>query len=359
MSYKTNLKGKIKPKGEGMKKEAYYEDSSYSENSVNYAEDEGLDNGMFEDILESLDLNEEEGVITDVFETGSFSENDFSEQDVEDLTLQQALESLSEGDSSLGDLAEELKETEEEVEELLEEHGDSKISDLIPGANISIKEVGGEEEAKETDYANDGDLSKFMEYIASEYPSNIPTHDGRTTVGCEKAISFLDRLNSQISRAVQDDVESHLDLERLEGIRGSIMRDVITLKDHLNNLKKKIKEQHLKKATKTAPLWVNADGEKVVLTKEAAIPNNLVIAITPFERAISGMMINAHVSAGKPMAEVYEALKEKYDLTDREELAILQICMDSGFPLFKDRGAASGKDKKDSLSVDFLKNYFA
>lgn len=356
MSHKTNLKRKIKQKGEDMKKQAYYEDSSYSENSVNYAEDEDLGQGMFEDVLESLDLNEEEGVITDVFETGSFSENDFSEEDVGDMTLQQALEGLSEGGESLGDLAEELKETEEEVEELIEEHGDVKISDLIPGANVSAKEVSGEEEEKETDYANDGDLSKFMDYIATEYPANIPSHDGRTTVGCEKAISFLDRLNSQISRAVQDDVDSVLDLEKLEEIRGSIMRDVITLKDHLNNLKKKIKEQHSKKA---APLWVGADGKGVDLTKEAAIPNNVVIAVTPFERAISGMMINAHVSAGKPMDEVYEALKEKYDLTDREELSILQICMDSGFPLFKDRGTISGKDEKDSLSVDFLKNYFA
>ena len=82
MSHKTNLKGKIKQKGEDMKKQAYYEDSSYSENSVNYAEDEDLGQGMFEDVLESLDLNEEEGIITDVFETGSFSENDFSEEDI-------------------------------------------------------------------------------------------------------------------------------------------------------------------------------------------------------------------------------------------------------------------------------------
>jgi len=360
MSKKTiTLKGKIKYKGEDMKKEAYYEDSSYSENSVNYAEDEEFAQGMFGDILENLDSSEEEGVIADVFETGSFSENDFSEEEVEDMTLQQALESLTDKEDGIGDLAEELEEVGEDLDELLEEHGDVKLSDLIPGSNVSVKEVNGEEEEKETDYANDGDLSKFMDYITSEYPSKIPAHDGRTTVGCEKAISFLDRLNSQISRAVQDDVESVLDLEKLEDIRSSIMRDVITLKDHLNSLKKKLKDQHSKKASDKPPMWVASSGEKVELTKEAAIPNNMVISVTPFERAISGMMINAHVSAGKPMAEVYDALKKKYELTDREELAILQICMDSGFPLFKDRGTISGKDEKDSLSVDFLKNYFA
>ena len=46
--------------------------------------------------------------------------------------------------------------------------------------------------------------------------------------------------------------------------------------------------------------------------------------------------------------------KREYDLTDREELAILQICMDR-FPLFKDRGTISGKDEKDSLRQIFLK----
>lgn len=360
MSKKTIiLKGKIKYKGEDMKKEAYYEDSSYSENSVNYAEDEELEHGMFEDVLESLDLNDEEGTITDVFETGGFSENDFSEEEIGDMTLQEALEGLTDEDDGVSSLAEELEEAGEDLEELVEEHGDVKLSDLIPGSNVSMKEVNGEEEEKETDYVNDGDLSKFMEYITSEYPSKIPPHDGRTTVGCEKAISFLDKLNSQISRAVQEDVESLLDLEKLEEIRGSIVRDVITLKDHLNSLKKKLKDQHSKKASNKPPMWVDSFGKKVELTKEAATPSNVVISITPFERAISGMMINAHVSAGKPMAEVYEALKEKYDLTDREELAILQICMDSGFPLFKDRGTVSGKDDKNSLSIDFLKNYFA
>lgn len=360
MSKKTiTLKGKIKYKGEGMKKEAYYEDSSYSENSVNYAEDEEVGQGIFEDILESLDSNDEEGVIADVFETGSFSENDFSEEDVGDMTLQQALESLTDEEDGIADLAEELEEVGEDLEELVEEHGDVKLKNLIPGSNVSAEDLEDKEEEVETDYANDGDLTKFMDYIQGEYPANIPTHDGRSPAGCMHAISYLDGLNSEISKAIKSDADRVLDLVSLDEIRSNIMRDIITLKDHLKRLDKKLKDQHSKKADHEAPLWAAANGEKVELTKEAAIPNNLVIAVTPFERAISGMMINAHVSAGKPMDEVYEALKKKYELTDREELAILQICMDSGFPLFKDRGTVSGKDEKDSLSVDFLKNYFA
>lgn len=360
---KKYLKTKNTKMGEEMKKEAYYEDSAYVEDfamdSISYAEDKDDELSVLEKAMEEFGSGEE-GVVGDVFSTGDFSEGDFAEEEYKDMTLQEALEGLSEGDESLGELADELKELDQDVDELLEEHGDTKLSDLIPGSSLSSKDLDGEKEEKETDYANDGDLTKFMDYISGEYPANIPAHDGRTTTGCEKAIVFLDRLNSQISRAIKDDADSILDLEKLEEIRGHIMRDVITLKDHLNNLKKKIKEEHSKKAFSESPKWVNGSGDSVDIVKEATTPHNRgsVITITPFQRAITGMMINAHVSAGKPMDEVYQALKEKYDITDREELEIIQICMDSGFPFFKDRGTV-GEKEEDKLSVDFMKNYLA
>lgn len=360
---KKYLRIKNTKMGEKMKKEAYYESSAYAENfamdSISYAEDKGDELSVLEKAIEEFGSGEE-GVVGDVFPTGDFSESDFDEEEYKDMTLQEALEGLSEGDESLGDLAEELEELDKDVEELLDEHGDKPLSDLIPGSSLSAGELDGEVEEKETDYANDGDLTKFMDYISGEYPAKIPMHDGRTTTGCEKAIVFLDRLNSQISRAIKDDVESVLDLEKLEEIRGHIMRDVITLKDHLNNLKRKIKEEHSKKASTDAPMWINSEGKSVDIVKEATTPHSrgMVITITPFQRAITGMMINAHVSAGKPMDEVYQALKEKYDITDREELEIIQICMDSGFPFFKDRGTI-GEDKDEKISVDFMKNYLS
>ena len=63
---------------------------------------------------------------------------------------------------------------------------------------------------------NDRDLSKFMEHVEGQYPGNIPRHDGTSTVGCERAISFLDRLNGDISRAIREDHDSVLVLAKLE-----------------------------------------------------------------------------------------------------------------------------------------------
>ena len=84
--------------------------------------------------------------------------------------------------------------------------------------------------------------------------------------------------------------------------------------------------------------------------------------MTPFERAISGILINSVVSAGHPFEDVYDFLKEKYSLTDREELAILQLVMDHGMPIFKDRGTIGKTPEKgketESHGIDFIKNYF-
>ena len=48
-------------------------------------------------------------------------------------------------------------------------------------------------------------------------------------------------------------------------------------------------------------------------------------------------MINGKVSGGRNMEELYAEAKKKYSLNDREELEILAILADFGYPIFKDR----------------------
>jgi len=291
--------------------------------------------------------------------------------DLEDVSLKDVLEPFAEGDESFGEMAGELEDLDEVVTEFIEEHGDLKLGDLVPGADISSDDLDNDKEEVETDYANDGDLSKFMDYVQEQYPGNIPQHDGRTTVGCERATSFLDRLNSEISKAIREDHDNVLDVQALESVRVNIMRDILLLKSHLGKLKKRLKDEHGKQAEASkVPSWVSPAGDAVEfedLKKEASTPRNIVIAVSPFERAISGIMINAHVSGGHPIEEVYDFLSNKYSIDDREELAIMQLCMDSGFHIFKDRGTFSpnsckdeeGRAKEGKVGVDFMRNYFA
>lgn len=73
------------------------------------------------------------------------------------------------------------------------------------------------------------------------------------------------------------------------------------------------------------------------LTKEAGTAK-LTLVMTPFERAITGAIVNSFVSQGKNPEETYAALKKKYKFTDRDELSIQQVLADMGYPMLKDRG---------------------
>lgn len=308
---------------------------------------------------------EPEGLVGAIMEMG-----DDLGSDISDKTIKEVLEPMAEGEDSFGDLAEELKNLDGDVTELIEDHGDVVLGDLLPGADVRPEDLEDDVEDEETDYANDGDLTKFMDYITEQYPAQIPQHDGRTTLGCERALSFLDKKNNEISRAIREDSDNTLDIQALEDIRISIVRDVLVLKEHLNKLNRKVKEDNSKKASaKLPPAWIAPSGKSVEsddLVKEAGTPSNIVITVTAFERAISGIMINAHVSGGHPMEDVYDFLSKKYDLDEREELSIMQIIVDSGFHVFKDRGSYSQKagekevEKEDGKQgVDFMRNYFA
>lgn len=242
--------------------------------------------------------------------------------------------------------------------------GSGSISRL-PGATDYVDDSEEEEEEpeepKQTDWENDRDVRHFMAYILKQYPGGIPPHDGTSTLGCEKAILFLTKLNKEISEALRSDPEdrdevaddgteapgSPLDIGALENIRVNIIRDIVTLKEHVKKLNKKHKR--LKKRS-------DEEGDEIV--KEATTARAQMV-MTPFERAITGIIINSVVSAGKPLEQVYDFLKKKYAFTAREELSLQQLLMDMGQPIFKDRGTIGETDQDEQgQGLDFIKNYF-
>lgn len=312
---------------------------------------------------EAQDFSEEVPVLEDY---GDDFGDDSQGMDV--ITVEEAFSPMIEGDESFGELGKHLIEMDKDMTQFVEEHGDEDIS-IIPGSEAKESDFEEEEEEDDGDYVNDGNIKKFLDYINEMYPSKIPKHDGSTTLGCERAKSWLERLDKEISTVIRKDQDGVLDINSLEKIRTNIMSDVAKLAKHINVLKNRFKEDSKKKASldeNGVPSWTNASGNQVEyseLKKEAATPNKMFISVSPFERAISGIMINAHVSAGHSMEEVYEYLSKKYAINPREELAIMQICMDSGFHIFKDRGTYSGlekeSDKNTNHGVDFIKNYFA
>ena len=96
------------------------------------------------------------------------------------------------------------------------------------------------------------------------------------------------------------------------------------------------------------------------LTKEAGTPK-LTLIMTPFERAVTGAIINGFVSHGKNPEEVYAHFKEKYKFSDRDELSIQQVLADMGYPMLKDRGhiGDSSEQLNKGKGIEFATQYNA
>ena len=91
----------------------------------------------------------------------------------------------------------------------------------IPGTKRKSDEF--EEEEKEKDWVNDSDVSQFMGWLGDAYPTGIPEHDGTSITGCERASNYLDRVNSQISKALKIDTEDVLDPGTIAGVRVQLL----------------------------------------------------------------------------------------------------------------------------------------
>jgi len=263
---------------------------------------------------------------------------------------------------------------EPQMDNISDGHYVVETRETIPGSEAFVDDLDHEmsqpeEPPKKKTWQEDRSVENFMDYVKDSYPSKIPKHDGNSMVGAERAIKWLTNFGKEISEAVRKDDSGVLDDSILEEMRVSVMKDILLLKEHVKKLDKAFKGKLKKKAGLDGDIMKYAEEIEIAYNHEingeirkiAAHPK-IQLVVSPFERAISGIIINSVVSGGKPLEEVYDFLKEKYELTDREELAVMQVIMDSGYPIFKDRGTFSSKKGKDSgkmHGIEFIKNYFS
>lgn len=277
------------------------------------------------------------------------------------------------------------------------------LEDIVPGSDVVIVVPDEEEvskvveDARERDWESDGDHSKFIKYVRHRL-DNIPRHTGQTTIGCERAIAYLKRLDREISRAIQGDDDNVIDEEEAEKIRDTIMEFVDKLEDAHDKLvsKKKIKKKSSVRVGNQVIARINdgndikyyisvddGDGEELLpvtlaeptdeqvqifalgeetndqLVKEAGSAK-IFLFEDPFLHAITRLLINSHVSAGRDIEKVYAGLKNKYGFTPREELSIQELLLQKGFPMFKDLGRlGEDQDPTSPDGVDFGTTYHA
>jgi hypothetical protein len=258
-----------------------------------------------------------------------------------------------------------------------------EVGEYVPGSNTLLvsedEEEKEEQEAKDKDWEHDQDHSKFLPHFDGKI-KNIPRHSGQTVLGCERAIAFLKSLLTELSKALRGDLEGKIDEQAAEDRYKDTQNMIERLEHQIKKLKgnhkgaeldlRLVSEGHCATCNSVAPMWHDTIDEKVVclrcdagqkeqLEKSAATPK-INVYVSAFERAVVGTLLNSSVSAGRNIEDVYDKLKNKYNFTPREELAIQQLIADYGYPMFKDRGRLNeNSDPSDGNGVDFSTNYYA
>lgn len=251
----------------------------------------------------------------------------------------------------------------------------------VPGSDALFRERDDEPEEEEPKtWKEHGEHSKFIDHVKDQM-KNIPRHSGETVSGCERAKAFLKSLDSEISKAMRSDLKGVIDESEIDKLRSSVDDMMDRLEKQIKKLKasgktadmnvRLVSEATCQKCASVAPVWHDTENNKLVclhceaetkregLEKTATTPV-LNVYMTPFERAVVGIMVNSKVSAGRNIEETYDKLKNKYNFTPREELAIQQLVADYGYPVYKDRGLLNEPhDPASGDGIDFMTNYYS
>ena len=192
--------------------------------------------------------------------------------------------------------------------------------------------VGNVTEVAEDGWRNTKDVKQFTQFLLDEINRIGNPNAWRTKTEKERGLAQLKKLDHYVSQALREDYDSYLDLKSIDNVRNTIEKNIDDTEyamDGMTHMKRERKKMRRRRG----------EDEGVDLVKEAQTPhfNGMQIHISAFERAIVGALMNGRASGGRDIEELYTEAKSRYNINDREELAIFQILTDMGLPTFKDR----------------------
>lgn len=241
--------------------------------------------------------------------------------------------------------------------------------EVLPGSDMSVHHD--DEPEEETNWETHGDHSKFIEYLASKMES-IPKHKGQTTVGIERAVAYLKRIDAEISKAIRSDEKNIIDEEEAEDIRNKIYDYVARLEEALDNLaSKKVRRKTANFKMSSAvyarigpdgdPAYyirAEAEGQESLLPvtieepsdlqvqaymewesgefKKEASSARIVLMADPFLHEITNIIIRSHITYGRNIETVYRDLSKKYAFTNRDHLSIHSLLREKGLLIDRD-----------------------
>lgn len=199
----------------------------------------------------------------------------------------------------------------------------------------------------------------FIDWIKERY-SSMPKHTGYDLGGLERAVSYLQRLDDEISKAIRGDIDGHLDAREVDEIRNEVEKGCALIEKRVENVKA------AKKRNKTASAEelevIVADIEQG-LVKEAqqspGIKAGIQITVSLFISTLARMCINGTVSGGHDIEDLFDKTCKKFKLDEREKYELRQLIHDMNFPIRFDRLSFVGEEVDESSedNGDWAANY--
>lgn len=184
----------------------------------------------------------------------------------------------------------------------------------------------------------------FIVWI-KERIDNVPTHSGQDSAGLERAISYMEKLDNEISRAMRLDLDGELDADKIEEVRAKIDDGLSRLYARLEKVRKVSKKRRKKSEYKSSELI--KEGQKITGVQGVFVTVDLLTS------RIARVCINGMISAGHDIEDIYNNQIKKYNLNNREQAQVMQLLADMGYPLRQDRGYLPDEDIDTSSSDNF------
>lgn len=271
----------------------------------------------------------------------------------------------------------------------------------VEDANEAKKEDPKDSKDAKWDWAKHGPHG-FVKWVRERLDA-VPKHSGYDSAGLERAMAYMEKLDSEISKAMRMDLDSELDANAVEKIRSQLDEGLARLQARLDKVKdsKKAKKKRKKTAADMQPQimevlerWTDEDIQDYVV--EASVPGEewdiqkavhqianggeepgfesdgiirvaqkitgvqgVYVTVPLLISRIARVCINGTVSAGHDIEWLYDQQCKKYKLDDREQAEVRQLLWDMGYPMREDRGFFPSDDLEvyDSDNNDWAANY--
>lgn len=143
-----------------------------------------------------------------------------------------------------------------------------------------------------------------------------------------RAIAYYEGLEAEIAEGASADADyAELSIEQLETL------------DKVEEMAETVREQ------------LSIAAQRVGIAKTASKASGFVYVVDPFLFSIARICINAKVANGKNIEDVFQRLASKFDINERETLAVRQIMRDMGYPIH-------GSFVADDGAYDMIRQYF-